>query len=149
MRRDTKKDLWSQQSGGNIPLEDVSDQEYALMERRKGFRMPEKTLKALGAAKKSPPFALKSLKVADAKGRVLLGTRVAKQPVQVEERGPGEWTIRLVEVVPIKEAWLFKNPEALRRVQQGVQQAQKREFATDPRKGLDSAWLTDVDEEHV
>ena len=111
--------------------------------------MPGKTIKALGLAKRRATFSLKSLKVADAKGRVLLGARVAKQPVQVEERGEGEWTIRLVEAVPIKEAWLFKNPEALRRVQIGFQQAQNREFATDPRKGQDYAWLTDVDEENV
>ena len=111
--------------------------------------MPDKTTKALGLAKRSAPFSLKSLKVADAKGRVLLGASVAKQPVQVEEHGEGEWTIRLVEAVPIKEAWLFKNPEALRRVQKGVQQAQNREFATDPRKGQNYSWLTDVDVENV
>ena|SRR5260221_2643654 len=93
--------------------------------------------------------ALKSLKVADAKGRVLLGPNVANQSVQVEESGVGEWTVRLIEAVPIKEAWLFKNPEALRRMQNGLRQAQNREFAADPRKDQDYSWLTDVDEENV
>jgi hypothetical protein len=87
--------------------------------------------------------------VADAKGRVLLGVSVANQPVQVETHGEGEWTIRLVEAVPNKEAWLIQNPEASRRVQHGMRQAERREFVTDPRQGQDYSWLTDVDEENV
>jgi len=111
--------------------------------------MPGKTKKALGLAQKRATFPATSLKVADAKGRVLLGPNVAKQSVQVEESGEGEWTIRLVEPVPVKEAWLFKNPEALRRVQEGFLQAQTRQFAADPRKGRHYSWLDDVDEENV
>lgn len=94
-------------------------------------------------------LSLRSLKVADAKGRVLLGPQVASQPVQIEEHSAGEWTVRLVEPVPVKEAWLFKNPEALRRLQNGLRQAQNREFASDPREGRDYSWLRDVDEENV
>jgi hypothetical protein len=111
--------------------------------------MPGKTTKALGLAKKRATLSLRSLKVADAKGRVLLGPGVASRPVQVEEHGEGEWTVRLVEPVPIKEAWLFKNPEALRRVQSGLRQAQNRKFALDPRKGQNYSWLDAVDEENV
>lgn len=91
----------------------------------------------------------KTIKTVDAKGRVLLGPKVAGQPVQVEESGEGEWTVRLVEAVPIKEAWLFKNPEALRRLQHGLRQAQNREFARNPREGQDDTWLADVDAENV
>lgn len=111
--------------------------------------MPGKTTKALGLAKRSATFPFTSLKMADAKGRISLGSSVAKQPVQVEERGEGEWTIRLVEAVPIEKAWLIKNPEASRRVHKGLRQAQNREFATDPRKGQDSSWLNDVDIEII
>jgi len=111
--------------------------------------MPGKTNKALGLTQKRAGSSLKSLKVGDAKGRVVLGPNVANQQVQVEERGVGEWTVRLVEPVPVKEAWLFKNPEALRRVQLGFHQAQNREFAPDPQKGRDYSWLDDVDEENV
>ena len=57
--------------------------------------------------------------------------------------------LRLVAAVPSKEAWLVQNPEASRRVQYGMRQAQHREFGTDPRKGQDDSWLTDVDEENV
>ena len=111
--------------------------------------MPGKTKKVVGLAQKRATFSAKSLKVADAKGRVLLGPNVANQSVQVEESGEGEWTIRLVEPVPIKEAWLFKNPEALRRVQNGFLQAQNRQFTADPRKGQRYSWLDDVNEENV
>jgi hypothetical protein len=111
--------------------------------------MPRKTTKALGLAKKRSGSSFGSLKVGDAKGRVVLGPLVAGQPVQVEERGEGEWTVRLVEPVPIKEAWLFKNPEALQRLRNGLQQAQNREFAADPRKGQDYAWVDVVDEKNV
>ena len=111
--------------------------------------MPGKTNKTLGLAKKRVIAPVKSLKVADAKGRVLLGPNVAKQSVQVEESGEGEWIIRLVEPVPIKDAWLFKNPEALKRIQNGFLQAQNRQFTTDPRKGQNYSWLDDVDEENV
>lgn len=94
------------------------------------------TVKKTGRPGKSQArFSAHVLKVADAKGRVVLGPKAANQSLQVEESGVGEWTVRLVEPVPVKEAWLFKNPEALRRVQLGFRQAQNREFATDPRKG--------------
>lgn len=111
--------------------------------------MPGKTKKALGLVQRRASSVLRPIKVADAKGRVSLGPNIANQPVQVEESGVGEWTVRLVEPVPVKEAWLFKNPQALRRVQNGFQQAQNREFASDPREGREYVWLRDVDEENV
>jgi hypothetical protein len=111
--------------------------------------MPGTVKKAVRPVKSQARFSSHTLKVADAKGRVVLGPKAANQSVQVEESGVGEWTVRLVEPVPVKDAWLFKNPEALRRVQRGFQQAQKREFAADPREGRDYSWLRDVDEENV
>ena len=111
--------------------------------------MPGKTKKAVRPVNRRVGFSSQTLKVADSKGRVVLGPNVANQSVQVEARGVGEWTVRLVEPVPVKEAWLFKNPEALRRVQIGFQQAQNRQFALDPKEGQDYSWRSDVDEENV
>ncbi len=111
--------------------------------------MPGKTKKALGLAQKRAASAFRPLKVADAKGRVLLGPDVANQAVQVEESGVGEWTVRIVEPVPAREAWLFKNPEALRRLHEGLRQARNREFAPNPIEDRDYSWLDDVDEENV
>ena len=111
--------------------------------------MPGTIKKTVRPINRRAGFSSQTLKVADSKGRVVLGPNVANQSVQVEESGVGEWTVRLVEPVPVKEAWLFKNPEALRRVQNGFQQAQNREFVPDPREGQDYSWLRDVDEENV
>jgi hypothetical protein len=111
--------------------------------------MPGKINKVSRPINRRAGFLSHTLKVADSKGRVVLGPNVANQSVQVEESGVGEWTVRLVEPVPVTEAWLFKNPEALRRVQNGFQQAQNRKFAPDPREGQDYSWLRDVDEENV
>jgi|SRR6187200_485491 hypothetical protein len=111
--------------------------------------MAGKTSRTIGLSKMRASSAFKPIKMADAKGRISLGPTVAYQQVQVEARGAGEWTVRLVEPIPVKEAWLFKNPEALKRVQRGLQQAQTREFAPDPRESRDSSWLNDVDEENV
>jgi hypothetical protein len=111
--------------------------------------MPGKTNKAVKLPQRRAASAFRPLKVADAKGRVLLGPTVANQPVQVEESGLGEWTVRIVEPVPAREAWLFKNPEALRRLQEGLRQARNREFASNPMEGRDYSWLDDVDEENV
>ncbi len=111
--------------------------------------MPGKKLNSIKPVHRRAAFALRSLKVADAKGRVMLGPSVANQSVQIEESGVGEWTVRLVEPVPVREAWLFKNPEALQRLQRGLRQAQNREVAADPRGGQDYSWLEDVDKENV
>lgn len=85
----------------------------------------------------------------DGKGRISLGQVFANVPVQVEERGEGEWTVRVVEAVPARELWLMKNKAALNLVTEGILQAQAYEFAEDPRKGRDYSWLEDVDEENV
>jgi len=111
--------------------------------------MPVKAKKSVAVPNRPRKIGFKPLKIADAKGRVVLGPAIANQPVQVEESGVGEWTVRLVAAVPVKEAWLFKNPAALKRVHNGFQQAQHRAFAPDPRKGRDYPWLKDVDEENV
>lgn len=92
---------------------------------------------------------LKVLKKTDAKGRLLLGPAFANIPVQVEERGIGEWTVTVVEAVPAKELWLTQNKEALNLVTSGILQAQERQLTEDPRQGREYSWLDTVDEENV
>lgn len=89
-------------------------------------------------------MSVKLLKT-DAKGRVSLGQSFANVPVQLEARDGGEWVLRLVEAIPVKEAWLFKNQEALNLVTSGILQAQQREFAQDPRVEK-HAWLEEMDD---
>ncbi|MFH0963144.1 MAG: hypothetical protein V2A58_03935 [Planctomycetota bacterium] len=59
---------------------------------------------------------------ADEKGRVCLGPDFAGQPVIVQEIARGILRVIKAEVVPSREAWLFKNPEALQAVLEGIEQ---------------------------
>mgnify|MGYP001595558198 CR=1 FL=1 len=85
------------------------------------------------------------LKTIDKRGRVSLGMPFANLPVHIEPKGEGEWVIKVVEAIPAREAWLFKNKKALNLVTSGILGAQRREFGKDPRKGRDYTWLNDVD----
>ncbi len=89
------------------------------------------------------------LKTTDRKGRVSLGPSFANVPVHIEPTGEGEWMVRVVEAIPVKEMWLLKNKEALNLVTAGILQAQNREFADDPMKGRDYSWLEEVEEGDV
>lgn len=70
-------------------------------------------------------------KKADSKGRITLGERFANQTLIVEE-GEHEIVIRLARVVPAREAWLYENPEALRSVRDGLNQARARKLTSGP-----------------
>jgi hypothetical protein len=70
-------------------------------------------------------------KKADAKGRITLGERFANQTLIVEE-GEHEIVIRLARVVPAREAWLYENPEALRSVRNGLNQARAGKLTKGP-----------------
>jgi hypothetical protein len=59
----------------------------------------------------------------DSKGRLTLGESFANQTVLIEPRGEGEVLVKLARVIPAREAWLYKNKEALASVRRGLQQA--------------------------
>ncbi len=71
-------------------------------------------------------------KVVDGRGRLNLGTRFAGRHVIVREDGPTRVVIELAVVVPQREAWLWKNAEALDSVTKGIEQAAKRQLAKNP-----------------
>jgi hypothetical protein len=62
------------------------------------------------------------MKMADGKGRVTLGRGVANKKVSVQKVNASEYLIKLVRI-PEPEAWLYKNPKALRAVREGLHQA--------------------------
>ena len=68
----------------------------------------------------------------DSKGRVTLGERYANRTVIVEERGEGEFLVRVARVIPEREAWLYENPEALASVRRGVSQARAGKLSKGP-----------------
>lgn len=59
----------------------------------------------------------------DSKGRLVLGPEYANATVLVEQVADGEFRVQTAAVVPVKEAWLFKNQEALDLLQTGLRQA--------------------------
>ena len=74
-------------------------------------------------------------KVIDERGRLSLGKEFkefAKGLVLVKRIGPGVLQIVAAQAVPARESWLYKNPEALRMVMEGMDQASAGELAGHP-----------------
>jgi len=67
-------------------------------------------------------------KVADSKGRITIGSEYAKKTFLVEKNNEDTITLKVAEVVPIKEAWLWKNNSAFNKVMEGLEDAQKGRF---------------------
>ena len=83
-------------------------------------------------------------KTVDSRGRVTLGSRYANRLVIVREQEDGTLKIIPAEAVPAREAWLYKNPEALKAVRQGLEEAQAGRFAEGP--DLEAEGLPDDEE---
>jgi hypothetical protein len=82
----------------------------------------------------------------DSKGRLLLGEKFANQNVIVETQKDGSLLLKPAVVVPITEAWLYKNKNAFQSVRRGLEQASNRQFAEDPRSSKDTKLVKDVEE---
>lgn len=85
----------------------------------------------------------------DASGRICLGKEFANKMFSLEIK-QGNIELVPVRIVPEKEAWLYKNPEALAALQQGLKQAQQGKgkplsFNLED----DDAWLEEKTEEEV
>jgi hypothetical protein len=71
-------------------------------------------------------------KFVDNKGRVTLGQEFASGLVIVKRLGKGLLEIIRAEAVPAREAWLYKNPEALAMVIQGLEDAKAGRLGRGP-----------------
>jgi hypothetical protein len=71
-------------------------------------------------------------KLADSKGRIVLGSKFANKTVIVEEIDDLEVRIIAAAVVPERELWLHKNEKAMAMVQQGLVHARSRRFSKTP-----------------
>ena len=71
-------------------------------------------------------------KTVDARGRLTLGPNYANRLVIVREQEDGSLEIIPAEAVPAREAWLYRNPEALKAVRQGLREARAGEVADAP-----------------
>lgn len=71
-------------------------------------------------------------KTADNKGRVALGERFANQQVIIEEVDSTEVRVIVAAVIPQRELWLHRNPKALGKVLQGLDEAKGGQFSQGP-----------------
>jgi hypothetical protein len=70
----------------------------------------------------------------DSKGRITLGKAFSNRTMLVETRGD-EIVLRLVRVIPEREAWLYEKGEALAAVRRGLKQAKAGDFSKGPDLG--------------
>lgn len=73
-----------------------------------------------------------TIKTADSKGRISLGSRFAGQTVIIEEVDSTEVRVTLAQVVPQRELWLRKTPKAKASVLRGLAQAKAGKVAESP-----------------
>ena len=85
-------------------------------------------------------------KTADSKGRLLLGSEYANTEFIIDHRKDGVILLRPAVTVPVTEAWLFQNKEALVSVTKGLEQARRREFVDSPVRSEDEAWISRLDD---
>lgn len=71
-------------------------------------------------------------KLIDKKGRLMLGTALAGRMVIVDDSDPNQIIISPAVAIPEREAWLYKNKEALGRVRKGLEQARAGDFSESP-----------------
>ena len=72
-----------------------------------------------------------TIKVADKKGRIALGSQFAEQTFIVREEA-GKILIEPAVVLPQREVWLYENEKALESVRRGLKQAQARQYSDSP-----------------
>ncbi len=82
--------------------------------------MKDKTAKAASsaAARSSKPKYVR----ADSKGRITIA-QVAGEVFQVRRKSDGRIVLEPMTMIPTREAWLFRNPSALKSVRRGLQQS--------------------------
>ena len=71
-------------------------------------------------------------KSVDRQGRLSLGKEFASRLVIVKRIGDGVLQITRAEAIPEPEAWLYKNPNALRMVMEGIEEARAGNLTEGP-----------------
>jgi ABC-type nitrate/sulfonate/bicarbonate transport system substrate-binding protein len=85
----------------------------------------------------------KTTKLIDKKGRLMLGAAFAGRMVIVDDSDPEQIVISPAVAIPEREAWLYKNKDALKRVRKGLEQAREGEFSEAPPDLDEDAALAD------
>jgi hypothetical protein len=83
-------------------------------------------------------------KVADSKGRVALGSDFAGRMLIIDDSDPARLILTPAVAIPEREAWLYKNPEALAAVRQGLEEARAGKFAAAPDTNADASLAAEL-----
>jgi hypothetical protein len=73
-----------------------------------------------------------TIKLADSKGRIMLGSEYANLMIIVDDSTPGQIVLKPAKAVPLADAWLYENKKALALVRTGLEQAQTGRFSETP-----------------
>jgi ABC-type nitrate/sulfonate/bicarbonate transport system substrate-binding protein len=84
-------------------------------------------------------------KQVDKQGRLVLGARYANQTMIIDDSDETRIVITPAKVVPAHEAWLYNNPEAMKSVLLGLQQARNGEVA-DGVPNIDADWIDQLED---
>jgi hypothetical protein len=71
-------------------------------------------------------------KTADSRGRINLGKEFANKTFLFTKSGETEMKLELAAVIPERELWLYRNPEAKTLLEIGLEQAKAGKFSTSP-----------------
>jgi hypothetical protein len=71
-------------------------------------------------------------KTADSRGRINLGKEFANKTFLLTKSGETEMKLELAAVIPERELWLYRNPEAKALLEIGLWQAKTGKFTTSP-----------------
>ncbi len=72
-----------------------------------------------------------TIRTVDGRGRINVGSKFLRQQMIVLEVEDG-YKLTAAKTVPVNEAWLYEDPEALAGVMKGLAQAKAREFVEPP-----------------
>jgi hypothetical protein len=71
-------------------------------------------------------------KTVDSRGRINIGKEFANKTCIFEKIGETEIRLEIAAVIPERELWLYKNPEAKALLEIGLEQAKSRQFSSSP-----------------
>jgi hypothetical protein len=87
------------------------------------------------------------LKIADSRGRVNLGKEFANKTFLIEKTGETEMKLELAAVIPEREMWFHKNPEAQAAVVGAIERLSAGQFAeTPPDIDAEDPWMGEFED---
>ena len=88
-----------------------------------------------------------TIRTIDGRGRLTLGPEFANPLVIVKAREDDALEVIPAEAIPARESWLYKNPEALAAVMEGLEQAKAGKLVEGPDLQASSSFADGIEDE--